>query len=319
MRVFISWSGERSKTLAIAMRDWLPLVLYYIEPWLSEADIGAGERWAHSVAQQLSDTNFGIVCVTSENVNSPWLLFEAGALAKSLETSRVVPLLLDLDFSDVTGPLAQFQAKKLTRAGVQETVNSLQSSAPSAVPEERVRRLFDATWPDFETTLAKIVGEVPSQRRSRPQSEVLEELVTIVRTLDARILQPEDSASDPIRDHRSSRNYKTDPGALKDLVTTCDEPDNPIGFLVYGAFFRDEMPWLYELALESYKTLVSGKRIEASSTIKRLATILDNRTSFQLVKLNDPKTLSQMRYEFLRYLQRYEPYLPSQDPTRNDP
>jgi hypothetical protein len=64
------------------MRDWLPLVLHYIEPWLSEADIGAGERWAHPVAQQLSDTNSGLVCVTSENVNSPWLLFEAGALAK---------------------------------------------------------------------------------------------------------------------------------------------------------------------------------------------------------------------------------------------
>jgi hypothetical protein len=278
VRVFISWSGERSKTLAIAMRDWLPLVLHYIEPWLSEADIGAGERWAHPVAQQLSDTNFGIVCVTSENVNSPWLLFEAGALAKSLETSKVVALLLELDFSDVTGPLAQFQAKKLTRAGVQETVNSLQSSAPSAVPEERVRRLFDATWPDFEAALAKIVGEVPSQRRNRPQSEVLDELVTIVRTLDTRIIQPEDAASDPVRDRRpSSRNYKTDPGALKDLIATCDEPDNPIGFIVYGAFFRDEMPWLYELALESYKTLVSGRRLESSSIIKRLATILDNR------------------------------------------
>jgi hypothetical protein len=57
VRVFISWSGERSKTLAIAMRDWLPLVLHYIEPWLSEADIGAGQRWAHPIAQQLSDTN----------------------------------------------------------------------------------------------------------------------------------------------------------------------------------------------------------------------------------------------------------------------
>ena len=34
MHVFISWSGERSKALAVALRDWLPLVLHYVEPWV---------------------------------------------------------------------------------------------------------------------------------------------------------------------------------------------------------------------------------------------------------------------------------------------
>lgn len=100
MRVFIRWSGERSRTVAQSLRDWLPLVLHYVVPWLSEADVEAGERWAQSVATELAASNFGIVCVTSENVSSPWILFEAGALTKSLETSRVIPLLLDLEFSD---------------------------------------------------------------------------------------------------------------------------------------------------------------------------------------------------------------------------
>jgi hypothetical protein len=68
VKLFISWSGERSKALAIAFRDWLPLVLHYVEPWLSEADIEAGERWAQSVAKELGSSKFGVVCVTSENV-----------------------------------------------------------------------------------------------------------------------------------------------------------------------------------------------------------------------------------------------------------
>ena len=109
MKVFISWSGERSHALAQALHDWIPLVLHNVEPWLSEADIEAGERWAEAVAKELADSNFGIICVTRENVGSPWVLFEAGALAKTMQGSRVIPLLLDLEFTDITGPLAQFQ------------------------------------------------------------------------------------------------------------------------------------------------------------------------------------------------------------------
>ena len=55
----------------------MPLVVSYVEPWLSDADIEAGERWGQSIATELAASNFGIVCITSENVNSPWVLFEA--------------------------------------------------------------------------------------------------------------------------------------------------------------------------------------------------------------------------------------------------
>jgi hypothetical protein len=113
MKLFISWSGKRSQSMAVALRDWFPLVLHYVVPWVSETDIGAGERWALEVAKELEQSNFGIICLTKENIGSPWVLFEAGSLAKSLQDSTVVPLLLDLDFTEISGPLAQFQAKKL--------------------------------------------------------------------------------------------------------------------------------------------------------------------------------------------------------------
>src|SRR5438309_2275444 len=61
MKVFISWSGERSHALAMALRDWLPLVLHYVEPWLSEADVAAGDRLAQAVAKELESSNFGII------------------------------------------------------------------------------------------------------------------------------------------------------------------------------------------------------------------------------------------------------------------
>lgn len=125
MKVFVSWSGERSEALARALRDWLPMVLHYVEPWLSKSDIEAGERWANEVAKELDASKFGITCITRENVGAPWILFEAGALAKSMQEGRVIPLLLDVEFKDIGGPLAQFQAKKVEKGGLWDVVSSI--------------------------------------------------------------------------------------------------------------------------------------------------------------------------------------------------
>jgi hypothetical protein len=113
VKVFLSWSGERSKAMAVGLREWLPLVLHYVEPWMSELDISAGGRWAVEVGRELEASNFGLICLTVENLSASWISFEAGALSKTVEKSSVVPYLLDVDFANVDGPLAQFQAKKV--------------------------------------------------------------------------------------------------------------------------------------------------------------------------------------------------------------
>jgi hypothetical protein len=187
MKLFISWSGKRSQALAQAIRDWLPLILHYVQPWLSEADISAGERWAEVVAKELETTNFGLLCVTRENLASPWVLFEAGSLAKSLQGSRVIPLLLELDFSDISGPLAQFQAKKVDRAGLSEVVMSINQAAEHPVPDVRVSQLFDALWPQLEKQLGSLPKQASGAKPVRSQQEILEELVGSIRSLDSRL------------------------------------------------------------------------------------------------------------------------------------
>src|ERR1035437_9525759 len=186
MRVFISWSGERSRHVGVALRDWLPLVLHFVKPWLSAIDIDAGQRWATEVGAQLNDSTFGILCLTRDNLQSPWMLFEAGALAKSVESGAVVPYLLDVDFSEVTGPLAQFQGKKADESSTFDLVKAINNRAQEPVPNERLAALFELAWLRLEETLSRTPQTTSTAQPLRQEREILEELVQVVRAVEQR-------------------------------------------------------------------------------------------------------------------------------------
>src|SRR5229473_2295304 len=117
MDVFISWSGKRSQRVADALHRYLPQMINAVDPWLSSTDIEAGARWGADIAAKLEKSTVGILCLTPGNLESTWLHFEAGALAKTLENTFVCPYLFDLKPSDVKGPLAQFQAMTADEPG----------------------------------------------------------------------------------------------------------------------------------------------------------------------------------------------------------
>lgn len=54
--VFISWSGNRSRHVAEALREWLPMVIQAAKPFLSKKDIDKGSRWHIELAK--AQTNF---------------------------------------------------------------------------------------------------------------------------------------------------------------------------------------------------------------------------------------------------------------------
>jgi hypothetical protein len=108
VKVFISWSGDRSKQVALALREWLPQALQAAQPYMSEKENEAGALWDNILSSALEESNFGIVCLTPSNLESRWLNFEAGALSKAVSQARVVPLLYGLGESDVGLPLSRF-------------------------------------------------------------------------------------------------------------------------------------------------------------------------------------------------------------------
>jgi len=157
MRVFISWSGQRSKNLAKALYDWLPLVLQNIQPYMSSEDIPSGSRWLASISSELQSCNFGILCLTPENLTSQWINFEAGAISKVVTNSHVVPLLYNLVPTDIGGPLDQFQANVFDEEGVLRVLRTINAAdAERARKDTDLETAFTAFWPRLDKVLRNV-------------------------------------------------------------------------------------------------------------------------------------------------------------------
>jgi hypothetical protein len=184
-KVFISWSGQRSKQIAAALRTWIPDVFQNIDVWMSDDDIIAGARWGAELGNQLETTNFGILCLTPENVKAPWLLFEAGSLAKALTSSRVIPYRFGLAATDVEFPLAQFQGVDADLNGTMKMIVSLNNSRSIPMPPDRLKRVFEKWWPELENSF-KLIAPSTTKPSSRTEKDLLTEILDLVRSQEKK-------------------------------------------------------------------------------------------------------------------------------------
>ena len=191
MKVFLSWSGEVSHRVALVLRDWLPSVIQSLEPYVSSEDIEKGARWSTDIAKELEKSSYGILCITKENMDAPWLNFEAGALSKSVEKGRVTPYLFGLKRSEVKpGPLLQFQSALAER---DETLKLLQglniAHEPPLLEDARLVTVFDVWWPRLQHALAAIPESSSSDSHDPKNSvhknpitpEIVEEILVLLR------------------------------------------------------------------------------------------------------------------------------------------
>jgi hypothetical protein len=167
MKVFLSWSGDSSKSLALLFKDWLPSIINQVETFMSAEDIEKGERWSAHLAKELEDTKFGIIFLTPDNINAPWILFEAGALSKVVESSKVAPILHGLNHSDLKGPLIQFQATTISKEEISKLLLSINASLGDDTLEEKIiLRSLDVWWPKLEADIKDV-----SVNKAKPDSK----------------------------------------------------------------------------------------------------------------------------------------------------
>jgi hypothetical protein len=210
-KVFISWSGDLSNKLADAVRQWLPGVLQFVKPYFTPSDIEKGTKWASDIAGELESSDIGIICLTKENLLKPWILFEAGALSKNLENSRVCTLLFDIDSTDLKGPLTTFQTTRFDKRDFKKLVKTINNTGGDSKLEDAVLdQVFDMWWDKLEQQIADILAEHQDQAdesEHRSERDILEEILELSR-LGAR---------------RKSRQLDLPFDVLMDMVERADD------------------------------------------------------------------------------------------------
>lgn len=198
MKVFLSWSGTKSHKLALTLRDWLPSVIQSVEPYVSSEDIDKGARWSTDIAKELEDSGFGILCVTKENLNAPWLTFEAGALSKKLDKSYVSPFLFDIKRAEITGPILQFQSTVFEKEDVKKLVYTINKAlGDEKLAETRLEKTFEVWYPNLEKELNSVNEDFESTEtleepiEENISSKILEEILELTR-INQKLLRSPD-------------------------------------------------------------------------------------------------------------------------------
>ena len=198
MKIFISWSGDLSHKVALVFREWLPSVIQTIEPYVSSEDIDKGTRWSTDIAKELAESSYGILCVTPDNIDAPWLNFEAGALSKAFDKSHVSPFLFNMKRSEIKeGPTLQFQSTLFEKNDIKKLIQGINKvDDDSKLEESRLDKAFDVWWPNLESKLNSLKDnagqpETPEKVEDDTTSEILEEVLELVRNQHKLLNSPE--------------------------------------------------------------------------------------------------------------------------------
>jgi hypothetical protein len=65
------------------------------------------------------------------------------------------------------------------------------------------------------------------------------------------------------------------PMMLEDLMHMTGDPGDPVAILLAASLVRDDMPWLYELAMEAYRAVKAGNIEDIEREMTRLRRFSD--------------------------------------------
>ena len=214
-----------------------------------------GVEWYPEIMKKLESASDVVCLLTPNSINRPWLLFEAGVAKGKLDTPvHGVALGIPLNVA-ATGPFAQFQnlddeVDSLTRLVIQ-----LVGRIPNAEPDRDVVRMQveafkQAVGPFLQ---AKTAAQKEAEKQEEtPIAKIFEEIKVMFQDLPARI----ERRVDPESSFARRRMHRFHPGLIDELLHIAGkEAGENFSILVAASFFRDDFPWLYEVALEVYRKL----------------------------------------------------------------
>jgi len=93
----------------------------------------------------------------------------------------VCPYLFDLEPTDLIGPLVQFNAAKADEEDTRKLVLTINEAQDTSLPLTTIQESFELWWPRLQEELARLPAVKLGVKKERPEREILEELLELVR------------------------------------------------------------------------------------------------------------------------------------------
>jgi len=229
-----------------------------------------GDEWYKRLMERLDSASEVVCLFTERSIERPWILYEAG-VAKGKLNKPVLGLALGVSLNAVsTGPFFQFQNSDDSEDSLIKLLKQLADRVPSLELDDDVVKAQVQAFKEKTGEILSALDNTPDE--DEPPSDVaaakiFEEMKVMIRDLPGRI---EDRVSEGASPKRRRKLHRFLPMMLEKMVFASEEKNDPIGILVMGSLVRDDVPWLYEIAMEAYRTIKSGTIRELEALLKSL-------------------------------------------------
>ena len=243
-----------------------------------------GDEWYKRLMSNLESAS-DVVCIfTERSLERPWILYEAGVAKGKLDTP-VLGIALGVPLHSVsTGPFYQFQNCDDSEDSLIGLVMQLARRIPSLEPDKDVVRTQVQNFKSSVGAILSNLAEPGKETGDQPQSDsatarLLEELKVMFRDMTSRV---EDRLADNTGIIRRRKPRRFNPMMFEEFMHMSGPEADPTNILIFASFIRDDVPWLYEIAMEAYRALISGTQ-KSVEQVRRSLKLLSNNATLSLL------------------------------------
>lgn len=232
--------------------------------------IDFGDEWYKRLMSMLQSTSDVVCLFTERSLDRPWILFEAG-VAKGKLITPVVGVALGVPLSRISaGPFYQFQNMDDSEADLTKLVHQLARRVPGLELDADVVKVQVATFKATEAEILKKINTPTGKKGTQEQAEdnPVAKLVEEMKALPSRVAERLAESDEPSLRRRRLRRFH--PMMFEELMHMSGEPGDPVAILIAASLVRDDLPWLYELAMEVYRAVKSGNGEAIEREMRRL-------------------------------------------------
>lgn len=172
MEIFISFSGRLSECIATEIKKWMQKIFSCKILLFQSNDITKGANWVRELGEKLKKCNYAISILTADNVNNPWINFEAGAICTSKDNNLVHTILFGIDEVNHSSPLSIFQYSKFDEIDLLKLLNVINNTLGSdRLDEFSLMGKFKESWPSFQKNILSLINSYKNQTGGKVETD----------------------------------------------------------------------------------------------------------------------------------------------------